>query len=815
MPVTVETDVCSGIDYPEREFRPECITVTANDYHVVLRDGEITVETSATSGWSPIARTVPVGVDHDEHDVPVLGGRCVRTWRPDDDSVSFEFVRNESAHHIVTRITVSSRGPLLRIHATDGIVGEASVGRFGVVWEYLSGPIDGSRPDFVFTPGLRPNPDQLIGQHMFRSPAAIVQHQEVSVALVPDVDMIEAHQPLGMFLDLQCPDGQPGRAVKLETGVAAYRLDGHVYFTTEGVEPITLRDTVLRFGCSLHVDAMAVERRGHQSISRYHWRRYGRKRIRNDLGPQVVPFRRYFDYGYDFAERDLWRESEVDGCRVGAMLSNREYDGDVWFQGWFNQLRSAHGYYAWARRTGDSERILRALATRDLVLSAPQPSDGPASGLFPTIAILPQPDTGGSVDWVESTLQGGGPGVYHLLDSSWTAWWLLRFHADHVSDVRTIDFCRRYADALVRLQNRGGGWPDYVDASTGETVTEYDPTPFAPQTNSDYVKGMVDAWGTKRLATSAESATNILFLAAFSRYAGDDDSYLKAARRGVNFLRKHVIPEHKWFDWETFFSCSPKPIDFYDSVSAQHPQNTMSLFFAAEAFRELYEITGEAAFGEEAVSLTDYMCLYQQVWSPPFLTLEGFGGFGVMNTDGEWNDARQAVFADGLGMQYLQSGRREYLERALAATRASFACTFMPENAAVAPKIFDREPTGYADENYAHGGEDIAAGASGFDWGTGSGLTAAARMLDLFGDLWIDVEGGWALGIDAIVVTECSSNGSVWHLTTHAPFAHTDTVTVKGSPADYNSGIHLVVNGLDTVEVSDDELLAGVEVRLR
>jgi len=357
-----------------------------------------------------------------------------------------------------------------------------------------------------------------------------------------------------------------------------------------------------------------------------------------------------------------------------------------------------------------------------------------------------------------------------------------------------------------------------VDARTHDVVTYYDATRAAEASNSDYVKALTlthKAWGTDRLPACAESATNALFLAELSRALPDGGRYLDAALRGARFLEEQVIPEHKWFDYETFFSCSPKPIDFYDSRTQQHPQNTLSLFWASECFRVLHEITGDRKHGDQAMSLVDYLCLYQQVWSPPFLSMYTFGGFGVMNTDGEWNDARQAYFADGLAMQYLRTGRREYLGRAIAATRSSFACMYIPENASICPKMFDIGPTGYSSENYAHAGWDVVAYASGFDWGTGSALTTAARMLDVFGDVWIDLPGGWALGIDAVTVTDYALNDNTLRLSIDAPLRHTSSLVVKGlSGGGERESIQLILNGIGPQTIAANRLRDGVTVRI-
>lgn len=786
------------------ERRGDTVVVRAGAYEVVISEAGVVIQHEATQGLTPIARSVRIATAED-NEIPALAGDIVRIWYPDSRCVALEWVYQKGAHTVTTEMRVGCGDSLVSLHARDAISGEAEVRRFSAMWEFLAGPLNGGRPDFVWTPCLCPEPGQIVGEHVFRSPAAIVQHGEVSFALVPDLSRISAHQPLRSFLDLHCSNSEQGLTC-LSSGVCVQKVEGHVFFTTEGVAPVVLRDTSIEFGCDIFVDALAPRMRGHQAVSRMYWKNHGREWLR-DIRPQVLPFRRYYEYGYDFADKHLWEETRANDVRVGAMTISREYPHDIWFQGWFNQLRSAYGLYRWARETGNKERMGRALATRELLFQTPQ-----KNGLFPAIAVL-APADGRPIEWVSSSLQGGGPGVYHLLDSSWTAYWLLQWQLDCEPDVRTLPFCTAYADELVRLQRSDGSFPDYVDVDTHSCVTHYDPTEHAPRSSSSYVRAMASRWGTKRLPASAETAIHAMFLAELSRIVVDGEQYFRAAQDAARYVERNVLPFHKWWDFETFFSCSPKPLDFFDSRSQQYPQNTLSLFWASEAFRILYEITGTAAIGEQSLALTDYLCLFQQVWSPPFLSFYGFGGFGVMNTDGEWNDARQALFAEGLARQYLQSGRQEYLERAIAATRAGFACAYIPENADICPRIFARKPTGYADENYAHGGYDAPAGPSGFDWGIGSALTTAIRMLDWFGDLWVDVYGGWALGIDALTVTSCRREGDVWHLTVDAPLRHTDTITVKGNPGE-GEPVCLSLNGQQPVVLTDEALRKGTTVRL-
>ena len=744
--------------------RDAAIAVTTDTRRIVIEDTQITVSIPASKshGWVPIARTSAPAPQQNR--LVALAGTLVRWWWNASGEPVFEWSHVEDGHRVTTHATISQSEPCVRISAEYAVVGDSRLGRFDVTWEFLAGPSAGGRPDFLYTPCLCPEDGEVVGQHMFRSPAAIAQHKSVAVSLLPDLESLESCGPVGAFLELLCPKGRRAPAM-ISYGLAAYRVTRHVYFTTHEVPPTRLTDDSVRFSCGLRVDTDVPERRAYQAIVRALWDSHGRRWLQ-DVRPQTVPFERYYQYAYDYADRDLWRETTVDGRRVGAMTISREYRGDVWFQGWFNQLRTAWGLYWWASRSGDEERMSRALATRDLVLSAPQDH-----GLFPTIAVFEEKDGESSVRWVASSLQGGGPDLYHLLDNSWVAFWLLRWHNELVPDDRSLDFCTAYGQALLELQSADGSWPDYLNVRRRECAVEYDLPAAARGCDSGYVKNMVHEWGTARLASSAETATSALFLAELSRCVDGSlaEQFLDAAKRAAEFLSSEVIPRHKWLDFETFFSCSPKPLDFYDRRTHQHPQNTLSLYWAAEAFRVLAQITGGLGYREQAISLMDYLCLYQQVWSPPYLTLHAFGGFGVMNTDGEWNDARQAVFADGLMEFYQLTGRREYLERAVAATRASFATAYIPENAGICPKIFDRTPTGHADENYAHGGHDTPAGPTGLDWGIGSGLTAAARLLHWFGDVWVDEEQGWALGTDGITAAYQKQNGST-DVALHAPF---------------------------------------------
>ena len=105
------------------------------------------------------------------------------------------------------------------------------------------------------------------------------------------------------------------------------------------------------------------------------------------------------------------------------------------------------------------------------------------------------------------------------------------------------------------------------------------------------------------------------------------------------------------------------------AYTGQHPQNTLSIHQAAEACLSLYELTGKTEYLHRGEAILDYLSLYQQVWSPRWLSCDLFGGFGVQNTDGEWSDSRQGYFAVTYMRYFGATGKREYFERGVAALR--------------------------------------------------------------------------------------------------------------------------------------------------
>ena len=173
------------------------------------------------------------------------------------------------------------------------------------------------------------------------------------------------------------------------------------------------------------------------------------------------------------------------------------------------------------------------------------------------------------------------------------------------------------------------------------------------------------------------------------------------------------------------------------------------MYWTAEALFNCYQTTREKKYLEYGQRTLDELLMTQAIWQPPYMFVSTLGGFGVMNADGEWNDARQSLFSELIVKYGKELNNTEYIQRGLAALRASFVMMNCPEN----PKtrmlfenkydFFGTEEFGFMMENYGHLGftspDDIGLGFfSNYDWGNGSASEAYNRMLDHYGKDFIE-----------------------------------------------------------------------------
>ena len=632
----------------------------------------------------------------------------------DSQSMALHHPIEQGSYHLHLHLGNSS--PWLHVHET--VVAEdqsagISLQRFEAIYHF----IDWQEPGEVFSPHLVPEPGDVIGTHVLRSPALTAQCGKRAAALVADVAALHKEGALPAFMNLLRQEHCP----QLSIGLGAHQVRDHVYFTADE-QPV--RSSIFHLSYFLWVSGQAGPGEALQQSRKKLWHDHGAP----NLGQRhhAPTFASLAQQIYPQILKDRWLETNYNGEQAGAISLNRAYAGDVWFCTWFNALRTSYGLFLWGRFLQNQDWIKKAMMTRHLILSAPQ-----NQGLFPTLFVFARKPF-----WVHSHHQGGGPGIYHLFDMSWTVYHLLRWHRDLEPNQPSLDFAKNYGRGILALQGADGSLPSFVDAITYAPVIQVNHEALlkdlSKQPSDDrYIPYMLQHhWTQDRFLSSAEDAASLLCLAELACLLERQDplrpALVQGAKKIAGFLSETVFPQSRWSDFELYYSCSPKPLSFYDHRSEQWPQNTLCLHLAAAGLLRLYQVTQEQNYLQLAEQALNRLCLYQQVWDPPFLSFDGFGGYGVMNTDGEWNDARQAQFADTHLDFYRVTGEEEQLQRGRAACRAAFTTTFLPINRQVYPCGWWRQPRGQAAENHGHSGFDRLCGVSGFDWGSGSALATAA-----------------------------------------------------------------------------------------
>jgi hypothetical protein len=208
---------------------------------------------------------------------------------------------------------------------------------------------------------------------------------------------------------------------------------------------------------------------------------------------------------------------------------------------------------------------------------------------------------------------------------------------------------------------------------------------------------------------------------------------------------RDVVPSGRWEDFETYWSCSrwgrDDMVGRHVERNARYKQNTLAIYWTAEALTVAADVTGTSAWLEPARRCLDELLLYQASWQPSYLHVPVVGGFGVMNLDSEWNDARQSLFAEFIAASGTRFSCPEYRERGEAALRASFSMMFCPENPRSHQQWMQAHPCftaadhGFMMENYGHGAITRPGGIgigtfTIYDWGNGAAAEAWNRMAD-------------------------------------------------------------------------------------
>lgn len=613
-------------------------------------------------------------------------------------------------------------------------------------------------PDFWWAPHLAPEQGDVIAQHVFRSPALIAAQAEKHFVVVPDLDLCGNNPDTPWFLDFDAP------ARRMQVGLAKTTVADHVRYRLDGEIALGPGTLTLAFFTTVYDDHARPANPWHR-VSRFLWQRYG-KPLYTKGEPLDVPMDRYVDHTYRWAfdtwADAVWQEFEIDGAHVGApafivnVTQSPNFPGpvdmreflSVWNQAWFSTLRAMSGAMRYAMRTEDADLKRRALLAKQFALAAPL-----REGLFPTVYATEMEHVevdGKRVNrskgwetghWTNSNRcprnYGVTPAWYHVLDMSWTALLMLRWHEELEQDPALVAYARTYADSLLTLQDDRGFFPAWLHPDTLEPAAI--------------------------LRESPETSMSVTFLLKLAEVTGET-RYREAALHAMDAVLVEVVPAGRWEDFETYWSCN----GFWnDQVGTRIPRNAMykqnnfSMFWTAEALLAAYHVTGDARYLAWGRRTLDELGMCQQVWQPPFIYIPALGGFGVMNFDGEWNDSRQCLFAELFMDYYRVTGEREYFERGIAALKSAFVMMYCPENPEVKQlwervwPFFGEEDYGFTMENYGHGGTTSPEGMGMgeftiFTWGNGAAAEARNRIHDHYGDVYVDRVRGEAFGIDSV-----------------------------------------------------------------
>jgi hypothetical protein len=570
--------------------------------------------------------------------------------------------------------------------------------------------------DFVWSQDIKSEADDLVPTNSFKSPALMMQQGDLFAALLPDVNVHHA-ETRALDLDVTTKD-KPW----MSFGAIPSQPHGHSYFRRAPSETLQAInngvDHIVTYGYSLVISEQPP-RLGYRRAVRLLWERLGHPTLiassdeqQNALRHELSSFASWRTQAWETDPERLYASFACGNKQCGTLSSDRNYTGkwdqperDAWFNPWFQTLRTAYGWYMHGRATNDTVMMAKAESVLNLALSSPR-----NGGAFPTIYLFDRKQ------WIPSDGWASYSDSYHAFAMSWTAYWMLRWAEDLTPrrKAEVLAFVRPYAEFLLAHQQPSGVIPAWYYASNLEARPEF----------RDF---------------NAEGTASALFLATLGATTGDQ-RYVAGAEKGMSFIEHEVLPRQRWFDYETYLSCARKGYDFFDSWTAQYPQNNLAEIQAPSAMLALYHLTKKAEYLESGTKMLDYLLLTQQVWNNPLYTPMLLGGFTTQNTDQEWSDARQGYAAIVLADYYDATGNFEYLERAIAAARSTFA---------VAPS-----------ENWAHSGyPDEPGGISSYHWGTGSATTSVEIMSPEFGDAFIDLPARRGVGFDQCTITDVEIAG--------------------------------------------------------
>ncbi len=599
------------------------------------------------------------------------------------------------------------------------------------------------QPGFHWAPHLTPTDNHIAAQHVFRSATMIVHDHKKLLSIIPDVNLLVTNPPIPWYLDLDAKNNL------LNLGLAHSKITDHILY--EKVDVTTFPKGRYSLAAYILISSDADDLLNpFAKVNSFLWKKWGAPLYAKDEPLAKKSLDSYVDFTYQWAfnhwRKEVWQEFELNGIQVGAPtfivnvtqspnypeeVREREFRS-IWNQAWFNSLRSASGVFRYAKRKGIDSLFRYANLTKELALSFPQ-----KNGFFPGLIATEMLDVeingeklSRSAGWDTRYFGNSNrnpfswdakESPYHILDMSYTALLMLQWYDELEKDERLLTYATKYAEALLGIQREDGYFPAWLDLQNQKDM--------------------------EVLSKSPESAMSVTFLLKLYQLT-NEKAYKDAALKALAVIEKEIVPVGRWEDFETYWSCSrfghDNLLDHKLERNNMYKQNTLSIYYTAQAALEAFQVTNDKHYLQLGQRVLDELLMWQAVWQPAFIYIHALGGFGVMNADAEWNDSRQSLFAE-LIMKYGKIlGRKDYLQRGLAALRASFIMMYSPENVETKDQwqkrwpFLGKEDYGFMMENYGHDGHTDPNGIgigefTIYDWGNGAAAEAVNRIVDHWG----------------------------------------------------------------------------------
>ncbi|MFX0043557.1 MAG: hypothetical protein ACFE8L_11660 [Candidatus Hodarchaeota archaeon] len=657
-----------------------------------------------------------------------------------------------------------------------------------------------NNPDFTWTPHLSPGENYVIGDHVYRSPVIIYKKEKYAFAFIPDLKTLGRNRPFQTFIDFNLKSRDFEEIPRLSYGFGNYKPVEHTLFKHDPyIEWNIEENTDLTFRYFLIFFIKKTESEILQFINNFLWEKFGRKLLYESLYPQVLPYERNADEGFKaiFERHKYWGTFVIDNKICGGIwqrtwagrkkkpiefiipemiedyrrkntaetassdlklhetLNDLIFDpekvkmfdkhtrrvafvpraAEIWGNAWFLNIRTAYSFRYFGEVWKNDNLIEKAERILNTVLSLPR-----VNGVFPSV-LFPASAGSNIISYINGLKGYRYSDDYHVVDSCLTMYWALKFREDF--NELNLDILRRskeLVELIEKLQLENGTIPAYINFDKNEPIIK------------------------EELKNSASSGAPMMFLLEYYKN-NEDERILHICEKIAQYIIKYIIPEDKWHDFEPFFSCTQLPLDTYDSYTKSHVMNALCIYWCAEGFKELFKITNNNSYLEAGERVMAVLSLFQQIWNIPYLNYNTFGGFGSQNADAEHSDARQGLFVRTYMEYYLLTGKEEYMERGIAALRASWALQLLKEYEEQCPgnikgiDTIESVDKGSMYENYGHTGGDFRVpGQITFDWGVGTAAMATAYIKKHFGDLFIDFREKLIFGIDGLLVKNFEFN---------------------------------------------------------